>query len=268
MIVDTEHLFLALIKKLKVSFVFDIGSRDGIQSLQIRESLPDAKIIAFEASPDNYEYMINVNKLKDNNISIQNMAISNFNGISDFHIYKDNKYKDVKLSGLNSLFKRPDLEFDRSVKIKTCRIDDYVINNDLIKNNIALWIDVEGADFQVLEGIERIKDRVSIIHVEVLSDKIYDGNQKTKKQIDDLMQDYNFVEAASSFEEEKSKFSFGNLIYLNKIYIENTRINIKYYLWKTYFLFKIRKFIIKMTKNNLHLIYNYAKKVYLKFFLK
>jgi len=262
MIIDTPHLFFALLRNLKVSLVFDIGSRDGLQSLQIRKSLPNAKIIAFEANPANYHYMTKNRMINKNNIEIHNLAMTNYNGNATFNIYKDYK---ADLSGLSSLYKRDDLELDKSIEVKTRRLDDFVIERNLIDNNIGLWIDVEGAEFQVLEGIVKLKEKICIIHVEVGSKIIFESEQRTKNELLKLMNSYGFVEAGISFDEKK--ISFGNVVFVSTKYLKESGLNLGYYRYKTFVLRKVRE-IFLFTKNRFPSFYKKCKHFYIKYFLK
>lgn len=268
MIVSSDHLFFALLKKFQVSLVFDIGSRDGRQSLQIRKCLPNSKIIAFEANPDNYNYMNDSAELKDNNIDVFNIAVSNFNGISNFNIYGTDNYSCKKeLTGLSSLYERKDLKLSRKISVDTVRLDDFVYNNKLENNDIALWVDVEGADYQVIEGIEKIHKQVCLIHVEVLNEKIYEGPQKTKKEIIDKMDELGFKKIGADFKDKKDKFSFGNIVFINKQYLQ-AGINLNALIIRNIILKHVRQIIAIINKNRSNKFYTYAKDIYYRRILK
>jgi hypothetical protein len=52
-----KALFQLVAKAVRADCVCDIGSRDAEESLFFRHLLPDAVVLAFEASPSNYEMM-------------------------------------------------------------------------------------------------------------------------------------------------------------------------------------------------------------------
>jgi hypothetical protein len=59
--------------------------------------------------------------------------------------------------------------------------------------NVALWIDVEGAGYDVLEGIHDIASRTLFIQVEVETEEIWQG-QKLKKDVLKLADQLGFIE--------------------------------------------------------------------------
>jgi FkbM family methyltransferase len=82
-------------KGVRADCVCDIGSRDGEESLFFRHLVPDAVVLAFEASPSNYEMMAAREDLKANRIEIFPYAISNRNGRATFYVTDDQADKDA-----------------------------------------------------------------------------------------------------------------------------------------------------------------------------
>ena len=86
----TKYHFLNLIKILKPTHIFDVGSMDGADSLRFRGMTKSARIDAFEANPNNYALMAKDQKLHKKNINIHNILISEKTK-SDFYITKGTK---------------------------------------------------------------------------------------------------------------------------------------------------------------------------------
>ena len=78
--VVTPILFQLLLRYERPDLVFDIGSMDGSEALRFRKDLPNTRIIAFEANPNNVDIMFKNNTLKENRIEVQNKAVWNKNG--------------------------------------------------------------------------------------------------------------------------------------------------------------------------------------------
>ena len=188
----TECLFYCLLKRLNISCICDIGSMDGTASILFRKLRPEASIFAFEANKYNFGNIINDSNILNSNIKVVNCAVTNYNGTAKFNIVSA-EYDDPHSNnrGRSSLYTRDDAKIKESVEVEAIRIDDFLLNQNNKTDSIALWVDVEGADYEVLKGIEKIKDRISIIHVEVEKKKIW-NDQKVYTDVLKLMNKYNF----------------------------------------------------------------------------
>src|SRR5260370_35127632 len=71
----TRRFFSLVLKAVRADCVCDIGSRDGEESLFFRHLLPDAVVLAFEASPSNYEMMAAREDLGANRVEIFPSAV-------------------------------------------------------------------------------------------------------------------------------------------------------------------------------------------------
>jgi hypothetical protein len=68
------------------------------------------------------------------------------------------------------------------VEIEAVRLDKFVDSLSPVPESIALWIDVEGAAYEVLKGVSGIKNRIDLIHVEVETREYWQG-QKLKGDV-------------------------------------------------------------------------------------
>ena len=75
------------------------------------------------------------------------------------------------------------------------RLDTFIQGLETVPESVALWIDVEGAAYEVLEGIEGICDRIKLIHVEVETEAFWEG-QRLKADVEDLMHSMGFTTLA------------------------------------------------------------------------
>jgi FkbM family methyltransferase len=170
-------------------------------------------VFAFEANPYNFK-KIQLNN-SNKSIVINNLAVSNFNGIGKFNIYDVNYADKSSVKGLSSLFAVEKCK--ETIETPVVRIDDYLISQDRKFSKIALWIDVEGANYEVLEGIKNISEKIIMIHTEVET-KMWKNGQKIYTDIIKLMAKYNFVEVAKSFQDEELQ---GDIILVNKQFLSN-----------------------------------------------
>jgi FkbM family methyltransferase len=192
-VLDTKTLFTAIIKKLKADAVFDIGSRDGDQSIFFREVVPNARVVAFEASPANYDFIVSKH-LEARRIEVFPYAVSNRNGVSTFYLADVDS--DPQAVGSSSLLPGG-YALKEEIKVETCRIDDFTLQRFPEVQRLALWIDVESAEYEVLEGISKILDRVVVIHTETSIEPVRE-NQKPFRELVELMKSYGFTLSGSN----------------------------------------------------------------------
>ncbi len=121
--------------------VFDIGANVGFYSLLAAELVgPAGKVFSFEPLPENFNYLqkhIEINGYK--NIFPFQAAVSEKNGFAFFGGIVNRSQGKLTENG----------EF----KVKIISIDDWVDSGKLPKSDV-LKIDVEGAEYQTLKGME------------------------------------------------------------------------------------------------------------------
>lgn len=206
---NTTTLFQLLIKGLNCQSVYDIGSLDGHDSLRFRQLLPNALIIAFEANPRLFRKMNSDKILEKGRIEIVNKAVSNKNGAVDFYVEQISGGGDWR-KGISSLRKRINGSLGLTkVKVPAIRLDRFVEKFDKNASRLALWIDVEGGSYEVLEGIVGIKSRVSVMHSEVEVKEIWQG-QKLEKDVEYLMGKMGFIKLAKGFNDPQHDVVFIN----------------------------------------------------------
>ena len=194
-ILNTEILFQLLVKHIKPEIICDIGALDASHSIVLRKISRRARIIAFEANPHNYENIISRGLARKANIEVIQKAVSNKSGQLVFHVqkYSDDR-QDQWMAGTSSILQRnKEVGATEEASVESIRLDDYLNAEPPVSNSIALWIDVEGAGFEVLEGIQNITKHISFLQVEVETEEIWQG-QKQKKDIQSLMQAYGYLE--------------------------------------------------------------------------
>lgn len=189
MIIRTRQCFHFLLKILKPKIVCDIGSMDGMESLKFRSLLPNARIIAFEANPDNFYAIKNNPKIDAANIELSNKAVSNNSGQTKFYI--ENRGDDAYRKGISSLKQRTENSLgSKEIIVDTIRLDEFINTNN---QSIALWIDTEGAGYDVLSGIKGVSKNVVLIHIEV-EQQMYWKDQHLAEDICSIASSYGFFE--------------------------------------------------------------------------
>jgi len=209
---NTRLLFKILLRHFEVDCVLDIGSCDGYESLMFRNILPTAEIIAFEANPFLYEQLEASPALRANRVAVFPYAMTNVKGTAPFNVI-DVDYDDPNNNrGTSSLLVHEGLRVKETVEVKTCRIDEFIIGQYPHARRIGLWIDVEGAEFGVLEGMTQIKDRVMAIHVETARTPMRAG-QRIYREIESLMKSLGFVPFGTNMSRDSV---WGDVVFVNK----------------------------------------------------
>ena len=181
----------------------DIGSRDGSDALNFKKFNPNAEIIAIEANPALFEKMSDNQQLSEHGVKIFNLAATSTDSTAPFSIFNEKK-------GTGSLRKRSDGQLIETINVKTQRVDSLV--KDAQFQKIALWIDVEGNSFEVIEGCEKLMPSVLIVQAEVEATKLFE-DQVTQQEIRSRMGANGFIEIEGGV---RSGADSGNIIFLRK----------------------------------------------------
>ena len=190
--ISTHTIFYDLIKKLQCDFLCDIGALDCKDSIFFKKSFPSMHVAAFEANPNNYNKIIKREDIPTEKFDIYPFAISNKNEQKKFYSYMDSA---AKRNGISSLNKLIETEVVDQFTVESKRLDEFVMLHYSIYKFIALWIDVEGAAYDVIDGLTNIKDKVTVLHVELNNATIY-HNQKDKTDVIECLNKLGFKEVA------------------------------------------------------------------------
>jgi FkbM family methyltransferase len=226
MVTNTKTLFVSILKSLRSDCVCDIGSRDGIQALLFRHVLPNAAVIAFEANPINFRMMQANPQFEASNIQLLPYAMTNTEGFAKFNI-TDVDYSDPKQNrGTSSLLVHEGLKIRETVEVPTRRIDDFLLHEYSGARRVGLWIDAEGSEYTVLQGLEQIKDRVIVVHVETAHVPLF-RSQRTYAEVAALMQSYGFTPIGSNIGKTNT---WGDVVFLNQRFV--TSLGWRYFICK------------------------------------
>ena len=177
-----QKKWIKFLKKNKYNdfkILVDIGAHKGESIKLFSKNFIIKKIISFEASPINFEFLkkkIDENKQEYNNIEIvlENIALGAENKIIEFNqfnesssstikdINKESKYYKRKFRLINFLNNKKTFQ---KIKIKVLKLKDYIEKNNIKKIDF-IKIDTEGYEFEILLGLENKIKLVDIIMFE------------------------------------------------------------------------------------------------------
>jgi FkbM family methyltransferase len=151
---------------------FEIGAHTGNDSKWM-SALPGVTLHAFEPDPRN-----DISHLPDNVIK-NKCAVSNIDGHTKMILSTINccglwTQSSSLLKPKNHLTQWPDVEFGKSVDVKTTTLDMYcIINNIGIVDFI--WADTQGAEGDMIRGAFDTLKRTRYLYTEFSNYEMYDG---------------------------------------------------------------------------------------------
>ena len=171
-----ERGLLFLKKNLKEGDVFvDVGANIGCYTLVAARLVGDAgKVIAFEPVKDIYDrlcFNIQLNKL--GNVSAKKLAVYKESGTLTMHV------SDRENMGMSSIFHH-DTESGQTERVEAIAMDDYMENAGIKKIKL-IKIDIEGAELEALQGMQRILRDLRPIIIAEISDEVL-SHDPTRKQ--------------------------------------------------------------------------------------
>jgi FkbM family methyltransferase len=213
---------VGIISTEKVHCIFEFGSRYGEDTIEFAKRYPMATIHSFECNPKTME-ICRENTEKFKNIIFNQSALADYNG--EIKFYPINKDRTVTSwadgnQGASSLLKSsgkyPVESYNQDEVIVECiTLDTYIEKNGI--NLIDLmWIDVQGAELIVLNGLKKNISKVKVFHIEVEFFEIY-KNQPLFKEVEFFLVSVGFIFLGFT---NKSEYS-ADAVFLNRAYVNS-----------------------------------------------
>lgn len=180
-----------------IKTMVEIGTHFGTDTIEFREILPNARIIAFEPDPRNLS-VVKENWKGKNIAELYEVAASNYNGKTEFylssgdcsHWCNDKMLLENDWSASNSIKKpkghldlHPWIKFDNKIEVDCVRLDDF----EPLKEGVIdfIWADVQGGEDLVFEGAKELLKRTRYVYTEYNQNELYE-NQLTLQGIMNL----------------------------------------------------------------------------------
>ena len=181
--------------------IMDIGSNDGEEILEFLELYPGCRIYAIEADPESFKRLQNRFD-QDSRVKCFNLAIADINGTINFNCSsgfakKEQRRTNTQHDYSGSILKpklhlkiHPNVKFEKKIEVNCMTLDSFIVSHNLLAPDF-LWIDVQGAEYNVLRGgIETLK-KTKAIYTEYSLKELYEG-QKDLWFISNYLKDAGF----------------------------------------------------------------------------
>lgn len=183
----------------KNPIIVEVGAHYGEDSIDFLETMKASCVHCFEPDPRNI--YIFKKYVKDERISLYEFAVSDTDKDSiDFYLSYTSEIKPkmfkkyhwidkedyinmkINSSGASSLRKgHPLLDAGETVSVSTIRLDTWAANNS-VENIDFLWIDVQGAEREVVKGFGDMSKKIKCVWIEFGEDG-YDGYMSRNETI-------------------------------------------------------------------------------------
>lgn len=161
--------------------LLEIGCNDGRDTEQFLAAMPGARIHCFE--PDARAAARFTARLgHDQRVSLHRFALGADTGEATFHVSSGSKpgYEhDWDLSGSirrpkNHLAEHEWISFSETTTVPVLRLDDWCETAGVDRIDF-IWMDVQGAERDVIEGGQRALSRTRYLYTEYSNDEMYEG---------------------------------------------------------------------------------------------
>ncbi|MCK4517421.1 FkbM family methyltransferase [Candidatus Babeliales bacterium] len=194
--------------------MLEAGAYDGNDTLAWSTLLPNATIHAFEPEPSAHKKL--QKKVRGlSNVTIWNQALNDVSGEVSFNVSqngcdKEGTFSSSLLKPKEHLTACPHIKFEKKITVKAINLDEWVN-----KNNIGtidfLWLDMQGAEFKVLQAAPKTLAKVKVIFSEVSLKEMYDG-APLYDQFKNWLETKGFVVK----KEELPNEEMGNVLFVRK----------------------------------------------------
>lgn len=187
----------------EIKNIFDIGSLNGIESVKFTEKLQNISVYTFEPNQESYNNVL-ISTEGINNISVHKLAVSDFNGTSDFFITYENM-------GGSSLLE-PKLLNKTGYQICKTEVDVVKLSDWCPSNNVKsvdlMWMDTQGSELNIFKGMGDLLHGVKGVYVESSNIPYYHG-AANKVDVIQYLSDYGLYLVHESYHDSyEGDFTF------------------------------------------------------------
>ena len=184
--------YLKILIDTETPTILDIGCYDGQDSLELAELFKKPTIYCFEPDQRSLELF---NKLikKDRRIKLISKVVSNIDGKVELYQSSSPKRNHPSASSSikqpkNILTIFPDIEYNKPIITNSIKLDTWAKKNNINKIDL-MWVDVNGAEKEVIEGAKNILNYTRFLFIEFSNKELWAG-QINKKELISLLPNF------------------------------------------------------------------------------
>jgi FkbM family methyltransferase len=150
--------------------IFDVGAFIGSITLEYYKLFPNAQFFCFEPDISSYAYLLDLKRKDGVTVNCYPLALSNKSGKAKFHHNNSsstNSLHETDPRGMDYWGNGIETNYIENVDLIT--IDDFT-NENKISNIDILKIDVQGHEYEVLEGARGMlsEHKISVVYTEII----------------------------------------------------------------------------------------------------
>jgi len=177
-----------LIKELDIKIAFDGGANQGQWASRLRKNNSEITIISFEPVREAFNKLVQ-NSKDDPNWITNNVALGQEEGVTKINLANNDFMSSSILPPTNHLSSFPTVEFSDYEEITVVRLDS--MYGDMDSKRSLLKLDVQGFEFEALNGASNMLDNVALIELETAFRPMYKG-EMNHSQILRWLEERNF----------------------------------------------------------------------------
>lgn len=226
-----KEIFYDLMLLISPDVFLEVGANDGEISRRAKRVFPRADVYAFEANTSIYDKYYEANKF--DGVNWYNLAICDKVGSVELNIprvlgkvFFNGTFIEANIvesdeTGRSSILHRDEEYVFVTQKVPATTLDDFLSGRLPTEGAaIALWIDVEGAGFQVLSGCLNTLHYVQLICIEVETFSFW-KDQALVDEVLEILGEAGFRPLARDMEYGDAQF---NIIFLKKEFFLNLSV--------------------------------------------
>jgi FkbM family methyltransferase len=167
--------------------ILEIGCNDGSDTLKFLQAMPKAKLFCFEPDPRAIARFKTTLGPKLPAVQLFEIALSERTGQIDFHMsdgmtaeYPQGYDRSGSIRRpAEHLERHPWVTFERTIKVNTCRLDDWADENN-VSHVDFIWMDVQGAEGDVIIGAPHTLQATRFLYTEYNDRELYEGQLPLK----------------------------------------------------------------------------------------
>ncbi len=164
-----------------VKVILELGSRDGLVALDLRERFPNARVFCFECNPDAIR-LVRANIAGVSRIELVEKAVCDASGPVDFYSIDPERtitpHADGNIGASSLFIANPDYPSEQYVQnritVEGVALADWAQERGIDHIDL-IWMDLQGAALLALRGMGKLLDRTSIIYTELEYKQMYMG---------------------------------------------------------------------------------------------